>query len=251
MRRIVHACSRLPSVVLSASSLTLILACASSASAQIYSWRDANGTLVLSDRPLDTPTHVYAVEGAPAIRTTSPPVPTRAERYDALVHEHAGRHSLRPELVRAVIQVESGFNPHARSPKGAMGLMQLMPQTARELGVRNPYDPADNIRGGTLYLRRLLDRYHGDEQLALAAYNAGSGAVERHGTRIPPFRETRDYVRKVGAYAGRDAGVSRATAERARRGLILYRSIEVIGDRAVPRYSTSPPTSGTFDVIER
>lgn len=253
MRRIVHASTRLlwPPAVLSACSVVLLLACASPASAQIYAWRDANGTLVLSDRPLDTPTHVYEVEGAPAIRTTSPPVPTRAERYDALVQEHAGRHSLRPELVRAVIQVESGFNPRARSPKGAMGLMQLMPHTARELGVRDPYDPADNIRGGTLYLRRLLDRYRGSEELALAAYNAGSGAVERHGTRVPPYRETRDYVRRVGAYAGRDPAVSRATAEHARRGLILYKSIEIIGDRAVPRYSTSPPPSGTFEVIER
>jgi len=249
----VHALTRLPvapacSVALG---LAMLVASPAPASAQIYAWRDANGTLVLSDRPLDAPTHVYEVQGAPAIRTTSPHVPSRAERYDSLVHEHAGRHALRPELVRAVIQVESGFNPNARSPKGAMGLMQLMPQTARELGVRDPYDPADNIRGGTLYLRRLLDRYDGNEQLALAAYNAGSGAVERHGKRVPPYRETRDYVRKVGAYAGRDTGVARATAERARRGLILYKSIEIIGDRAVPRYSTSPPPSGTFETIER
>jgi soluble lytic murein transglycosylase-like protein len=190
------------------------------------------------------------VEGAPQIRTTRPHEPARAERYDALVVEHAGRHALRPELVRAVIQVESGFNPRARSPKGAMGLMQLMPETARELGVRHPYDPEDNIRGGTLYLRRLLDLYDGNEQLALAAYNAGAGAVQRHGNRIPPYRETRDYVKKVGRYAGRDTGLARVSAQRTGR-LVLYRSIEIIGDRAVPRYATSPPESGTFDIIER
>src|SRR5216117_3492137 len=160
---------------------------ASPVHAQIYAWRDANGTLVLSDRKLDPDASTFAVPDARGIRATRP-VASRAgrERYEPIIVEHATRHSLRPELVRAVIQVESGFNPRALSPKGAMGLMQLMPATARALGVRDAYDPAENIRGGTVYLRQLLDKYDGNEELALAAYNAGAGAVDAHGGRVPP-----------------------------------------------------------------
>src|SRR5688500_14264120 len=108
----------------------------SQADAQIYAWRDANGTLVLSDRAIDAPTDVYKVAGAPKYLTTRPAEDLSEEDpYEPLIQEHANRQSLRPELVRAVIQVESGFNPRALSPKGAMGLMQLMPATARSLGV--------------------------------------------------------------------------------------------------------------------
>jgi hypothetical protein len=218
------------------------------AEAQIYAWRDANGTMVLSDRKIDTPTDVYTVDGAPSYRTTAPATaPASANRYEDLVLEHSARHHLRPELVRAVIQVESGFNPRARSGKGAIGLMQLMPQTAAALGVTNPYDPAENIRGGTAYLRRLLDRYDGDEALALAAYNAGSGAVDRYGRRVPPYQETRDYVKKVGSAAGRQTpAVSLATAK-----LVIYKTIEILDGRAVPRYSSERPSSGTFETIRR
>ena len=213
------------------------------ADAQIYAWRDANGTLVLSDRAIDAPTDVYTVAGAPKYVTTRP-VEDDVEdgRFEMLIQEHATRQALRPELVRAVIQVESGFNPRALSPKGAMGLMQLMPATARSLGVNNPWDPAQNIRGGTDYLRRLLDEYEGNEELALAAYNAGSGAVAKYGGRIPPYRETRDYVRKVGAAAG-EAGP--------RRKLIIYKTIEIHEGRVVPRYSSERPSSGTFQIVSR
>ena len=111
------------------------------------------------------------------------------------IDHYSRRRGLDPSLVRAVIQVESGYDVLARSRKGAMGLMQLMPQTARELGVRNPWDPGENIRGGTSYLRRMLDSF-GDVELALAGYNAGPSAVERYG-RIPPYPETTRYVGKV------------------------------------------------------
>ena len=236
---------------LSVLSLCLGLLVPAAASAQIYAWRDAHGTLVLSDRAIDAPTDVYVVEGAPAIRTTRKVVaPGAAAAYDALIADHASRNALRPELVRAVIQVESGFNPRARSPKGAMGLMQLMPATARSLGVTDPYDPEDNIRGGTKYLRMLLDRYAGDEALALAAYNAGSGAVDRYGKAVPPYRETRDYVRKVGAAAsGTRTGATRPASAKPVGKVVLYRWIELVGDRAVPKYSTEPPAAGTYEVV--
>jgi soluble lytic murein transglycosylase-like protein len=215
------------------------------ADAQIYAWRDANGTLVLSDRAIEKPTAIYKVEGAPSYVTTTPAAsPSAREQYDHIVLEHCNRHALRPELVRAVIQVESGYNPRALSPKGAMGLMQLMPDTARQLGVQRPYDPEENIRGGTRYLRLLLDKYQGNEELALAAYNAGSGAVDRHGKRVPPFKETREYVKKVGSAAGEAPAGSR-------RKLMIYKTLEIVDGRAVPRYSTERPSSGSFDVISR
>jgi soluble lytic murein transglycosylase-like protein len=215
--------------------------------AQIYAWRDVNGTLVLSDRSIDAPTTVYKVSGTPSYVTTRPAEDegvSEDSRYEPLIQEHATRRALRPELVRAVIQVESGFNARALSPKGAMGLMQLMPATARSLGVNNPWDPAQNIRGGTDYLRQLLDEYDGNEELALAAYNAGAGAVAKYGRRIPPYRETRDYVRKVGAAAGEGPGASR-------KKLIIYKTIEVLDGRAVPRYSSERPASGSFQIVSR
>jgi soluble lytic murein transglycosylase-like protein len=114
----------------------------------------------------------------------------------ALASRIARKHGLDPALVLAVAGVESAFQPRAVSPKGAQGLMQLMPGTARELGVVDAFDPAQNLDGGVRYLRALLERYSGDLRLALAAYNAGAGAVKKHGG-VPPYRETRSYVEKV------------------------------------------------------
>lgn len=140
-----------------------------------------------------------------------------------LIDYYSRDRGLSPKLVQAVIQVESGYNAKALSNRGAMGLMQLMPDTAKQLRVSDPYDPGQNIRGGTLYLRRQLDRFSGDVTLALAAYNAGPTAVSQHGG-VPPYNETRNYVRKVlGLYRGvpvalkehaRDQARKRAEAER-------------------------------------
>lgn len=118
------------------------------------------------------------------------------DQLDRIVRDAAERNNVDPALVRAVINTESGWNPAAISRKGALGLMQLEPETAGRLGVNQPFDPVQNVEGGTRYLRTLLDRYNGDLEKSLAAYNAGEGAVERFGG-VPNYRETRAYVQKV------------------------------------------------------
>lgn len=121
---------------------------------------------------------------------------TSAE-VDKAINDAAQRHGVDANLVRAIIQIESGFNTHAVSRKGALGLMQLMPTTARSLKVTNPFDPAQNVDAGVRHLKGLLESYKGDIPLSLAAYNAGAGAVARNGNNIPPFAETREYVRRI------------------------------------------------------
>jgi soluble lytic murein transglycosylase-like protein len=121
--------------------------------------------------------------------------------YQHIIDAAAARHGVNPRLVRAVIQVESAYQARARSRKGAMGLMQLMPDTARRFAVQNPYDPGANIEGGIKYLKWLLDRFRADVSLAVAAYNAGEAAVERF-QGIPPYAETRNYVQMVTRLAG-------------------------------------------------
>lgn len=118
------------------------------------------------------------------------------EDIDAAIEQAAARHNVDPSLVRSVVKVESNFNPNAVSRKGAMGLMQLMPSTARSLNVSNPFDPQQNVDAGVRHLRKLLDSYGGDVRLSLAAYNAGSGAVARS-AGVPHFRETQNYVRRI------------------------------------------------------
>jgi soluble lytic murein transglycosylase-like protein len=121
--------------------------------------------------------------------------------YVDAIRASSSRHGVDPGLVAAVIRVESDFRPHALSPKGAMGLMQLMPATAKEMAVEDPFDPEANIEGGTTYLKNLLDRYQGDLEKALAAYNAGARAVD-YAQGVPAFAETRQYVTRVLALAG-------------------------------------------------
>ncbi|MEM4658602.1 MAG: lytic transglycosylase domain-containing protein [Candidatus Methanosuratincola sp.] len=122
---------------------------------------------------------------------------TYSEHYDALIKKTASWFEIDPNLVKAIIKVESNFNRGAISSKGAMGVMQLMPETARDHGVSDPFDPEDNIIGGTRYLAKLMNMFGGDLELVLAAYNAGENAVVRNGYKIPPYAETQEYVRKV------------------------------------------------------
>jgi soluble lytic murein transglycosylase-like protein len=177
------------------------------AHAQLYSWTDASGRLIISDQPKVPSAKTYLVFGSAAtgsFRATKP-ASAKAAVYDDLIVEHANAHALSPDFVRAVIQAESAFNPRARSDKGAMGLMQLMPATAARYGVytrADLLDPRVNVDIGVRHLRALHDRYDGRMDLILAAYNAGEGAVERFGQRVPPFPETEEYVRRITTLVG-------------------------------------------------
>ena len=148
------------------------------------------------------------VEAALGLSTESrrAPVPDASSRgaVEQAIREAAAKHNLSPDLIRSVIRAESGFRADAVSPAGAQGLMQLMPQTAAELGVSNPFDIRQNINGGARYLRRMLDRFDGDLRLALSAYNAGPGAVEKYEGQVP-YAETRAYVERVLRFAGLSA----------------------------------------------
>jgi soluble lytic murein transglycosylase-like protein len=184
--------------------------------AQIYAGTNGSGAVVLSNfQTNDTPDLVIAappppsaVPAAPAVATAAAipttPVPSReadrAAQFKPLIQRIAQETSMSPSLLHAVIAVESGYDAKAVSRKGAQGLMQLMPKTAQRFGVRNALDPLENVRGGALYLKWLLEYFDGNLKLALAGYNAGENEVVRAGYKIPSNRETLNYVPKVLAH---------------------------------------------------
>jgi soluble lytic murein transglycosylase-like protein len=182
--------------------------------AQIASYIDEHGKLIFVNGDSPKPHRGSTISKSHSVNDTDPlatavSVASPPDRLDRIVREAAERHNMDPALLKAVISTESGWNPQARSRKGAVGLMQLIPETAQRFGVGNPYDPAQNVEAGTTYLKSLLDRYDGDLNKSLAAYNAGEHAVDRSGG-VPAFRETRQYVQKVtNAYfqpgSGRDS----------------------------------------------
>jgi soluble lytic murein transglycosylase-like protein len=171
-----------------------------SAHADIYAFTDARGVTHFSNVPVD---HRYQLLLQTPGGTSQSGTALRADElsrsavYEPFILAAASETQLEPALLRAVILVESGFNESAVSRKGAQGLMQLMPETAQRYGASDAFDPEQNILAGARYLRDLTERYDSNLQLVLAAYNAGEGAVERHGRRIPPFKETQRYVPKV------------------------------------------------------
>lgn len=193
-----------------------LVGCVPSHAGNMYVFKDSNGQVLLTnvvenDRPVgsnfsqftqkvkvtyyaDTNVHTYRNWGA-----TEAAVPASGSKnrhaYDAMIVAAAARHGVDPALMKAVMHTESGFNPAARSPVGAQGLMQLMPATARRFGVANAWNPADNIEGAAKYLKYLNGRFSNIEHV-LAGYNAGEGNVTKYGG-VPPFRETRDYVKRV------------------------------------------------------
>ena len=220
----------------------MFLSLAVPASAQIYSWRDANGNLVVSNRRQGSTAEVpsYAVAKAEKVRTTTYVAAERGQAYDDIIGEHSRTSGVRADLVKAVMQVESAFNPFARSPKGALGLMQLMPAIIRQYSVKNPFDPRENVRAGVEYLRHLLDRYENNETLALAAYNAGPRAVDKYGQSVPPYRETRNYVAQINQMSSRPVSLRNKT---------IYKVTDTIDGRPVMRYTDKKPTTGLVEVV--
>ncbi|MBM4132605.1 MAG: lytic transglycosylase domain-containing protein [Nitrospira sp.] len=160
------------------------------AAGDVFYYVDREGTMHFTNTPTDSRFRKFR---GPV--STARPAAQRADLTDTILR-HSRQHRVDPALIRAVIKAESDFDPTAVSRAGAMGLMQLMPLTALRLDVRDPYNPEENVRGGAQYLRYLLDRFHGNVPLALAAYNAGETRVERY-RNLPPIEETRDYVSKV------------------------------------------------------
>ncbi len=201
--------------------------------ADIYKYTDEHGVICFTDAPFGRKTEKVVKEkkssratpirAAARAYSRSKPSSTSAEvvDYSDYVREAAAKYAVEPELIRAVIKTESNGDHRAVSRKGAMGLMQLMPQTANDMNVSNPFNPEENIEGGTRYLRYLLEKFNGDITLALAAYNAGPGTVEKYG-KIPPISETIRYVKKVFA---------------------LYR-----GKRTIPVQGGSEPATKNFNV---
>jgi soluble lytic murein transglycosylase-like protein len=167
------------------------LSTVATAGADVYVHKDKDGVLTFTNVPNHSGFRRVLRESISPLSAQ-----TYRSNFEDFIISASTRHSIDPDLIRAVIKTESDFNSNARSSKGAMGLMQLMPDTARQHNVLDAYNPLENIEGGARHLRLLLSRYRGDLELSLAAYNAGINAVERHGG-IPPYAETRQYVRRV------------------------------------------------------
>jgi soluble lytic murein transglycosylase-like protein len=177
------------------------------ASPKISSAAQSGRRVIASSEPTGAPKDASAVPEQPTPVASGEAVqeqdesasqqPARAANLDSLIEQAAARHQIDPELVKAIVRVESNYNPYAVSPAGAQGLMQLIPATAMRFGVANPFDPQANLDGGIRYLKYLLGQYGGNLPLSLAAYNAGEDAVARSGGTIPSIRETQDYIRRI------------------------------------------------------
>lgn len=190
---------RLPTVMLAAL-LALPAMSAQAAASRIYLYVDEDGMRHYTDMPDDN--RYRLIVNVARDRTASGQryderLLARSAMYDPIIEKAAAAQAIEPNLLRAVIVVESGFNARARSPKGAVGLMQLMPSTAHRFGASDLYDPRQNVVAGAMYLKFLMIRFGNNVRLALAAYNAGEDAVQRNGGQIPPFSETQAYVPRV------------------------------------------------------
>lgn len=174
--------------------------------AEIFKYQDRAGNLYFTDNPMKGAHYrlVWRSGNDPRFgsytRIDIPSMQRNRALYAGIIERTAKRWNLSPDLLHAVVRAESAYDPNALSKAGAQGLMQLMPQTAQRYGVANVWDPVENLDGGTRYLRDLLEMFESDLELALAAYNAGENAVRKYGNKVPPFPETKNYVKKVIAF---------------------------------------------------
>lgn len=190
---------------------------------------DTTGRVVFNNDPVAAQT--------PAVASQRPQSSKNNQKYiTGLIDDAAAHHRMDPDLIRAIVEVESHYNPRAVSSRGAMGLMQLIPPTARRFGVSNVFDPVENLDGGIRYLKYLMGMFNGNLELSLAAYNAGENAVSRSGG-VPPIAETRNYLRKInGIYPLRRAQNRINAAERAREARIIVRTV---GADGIVRFSNT------------
>jgi soluble lytic murein transglycosylase-like protein len=172
-------------------SAMMIFSCFAPALGDIYKYVDSNGVIHFTNTPTGNQYRFYLKETSSGYNSEEP--------LSDVIARYAKAFNLEEALIKAVIKVESDYNPKAISSRGAQGMMQLIPETARLMDVNDPFNPEENIRGGSRYLRKMLDEFGGNLELALAAYNAGPGSVRRHGG-VPPFAETRQYIKRVKKY---------------------------------------------------
>jgi len=179
---------------------TLVIGNPAIALADVYKLVKSDGGIRYTDKPLSGKKYKRIIPSVTKKKPVSRWLAVRQKRFDPIIRKAAKRHQVDARLIHAVIRAESAYNPKAVSRVGAVGLMQLMPATAKRFGVKNRRDPQQNINGGVQYLRFLLKHFKSNTKLAVAAYNAGEGAVKKYGNRIPPYRETKAYVVKVMQY---------------------------------------------------
>lgn len=219
MHAIAHTCRTHVAPLMASACLvagaTMGLGWSGPAAAQMYVYELPSGARMITDHPLNNSQYRLvrkspSAKGMGALVAAKKPQTALVDinAYDDLIYKVARAHVLDPALIKAVMHAESGFNPHVVSHKGASGLMQLMPATAKRFGARDIFDPRENIRAGALFLKYLLNKFDNNHRLVLAAYNAGENAVLRY-KGIPPYAETRGYVKKVLMFKGRYAAFAR------------------------------------------
>jgi len=199
-------------IIITLATVWILVGWVEPARADVYMFKDKQGVLTFTNVPNHTGYRRILKDSGAAFGGGA----STGTAFDDLISSASGRYNVDPDLIRAVIKTESDFNSNARSNKGAMGLMQLMPDTARLHNVSDAFNPNENVDGGVRHLRLLLERYQGNLELSLAAYNAGAGAVEKHGG-IPPYNETREYVRKVLRFYDAFRGTSLNSLQQARQ----------------------------------